>query len=168
MYRYFLAIILLMALTLFALAYGMAQETPAAEEAEEIQVEAGQIKLPLRNPFTPQLPIPVQEAALTESQQFLADIQEGPESIVTRTIDFIEPKITGMPRLYISGIIWNSERPQAIVNGSIVEVGDRLFKIPTDNKEIIPEIKFVDISKEGLAVAYEDKIVIIKPELPKE
>ena len=157
------------ALVTFFVRYGNAQEEEVAAITPDngITVEAGQIKLPIRNPFVPKFPVTVEDQS-PDDNNLVTEIEETTQAIVERTIEYVEPKITGLPNLYISGLIWDSERPQAIVNGNIIEVGDRMFKVPTDNKESIPEIKFIDISKEGLAVAYEDKIVIIKPELSKE
>ena len=143
-------------------ARAMAQEAPVAED--EIDVSDGGIKLPMRNPFKPQIPAVVIEEKVEVPEEVLIEIEEGVYEVAEQAAEFVEPEITGTPRLYISGLIWNSERPQAIINGNIVEVGDRMFKINTDNRETIPEIKFVDISKEGVAVAYEDKIIILKPE----
>ena len=147
--------------------FSIAQETEPVTNGEEVPVEGDQIKLPLKNPFTPQVPI-VKKATKEdeEKKEVLEEIEEKVSEVAEQAARFVEPEITGAPQIFISGILWNSERPQAIVNGKIIEVGDRLFKVPTDNKETIPELKFVDITKEGLAVAFEDKIVIIKPELP--
>ena len=63
------------------------------------------------------------------------------------------PKPTiALPKFSISGIIWNSKRPQAIINGQIVEVGDT-----------ISEIKITGIHKEGIEGLFDGKPVTIKP-----
>jgi hypothetical protein len=166
-------IILVTSLLFVPASYTSAQEQKSAPEETalavpegEIAVESGQIRIPIRNPFVPK--IPVEPKIETTDTEITVIDDDGEPEILERRIEYVEPKITGVPQLYISGMIWDSERPQAIVNGNIVEIGDRLFQVPTNNKETIPELKFVDISKEGLAVAYEDKIVIIKPEQSKE
>jgi len=122
----------------------------------------------LRNPFTPQIPITFIEEVEKEPEDVdLADgsgIMEPTGTEVQTAAEEEIPPIAGKPSLLISGMIWNSDRPQAIVNGVIVEVGDRIFNVPTNMDEVITELEFVDISKDGIAVSFEDRIVILQSE----
>ena len=58
------------------------------------------------------------------------------------------------PSLTIQGLIWNTDMPQAIVNGKIVKIGD-----------IIDGAEVINISKEGITIRHNDKELLIKPEL---
>jgi len=57
-----------------------------------------------------------------------------------------------LPKLTVSGIIWNTDRPQAIVNGEIVEIGTTVSKV-----------KITDIRKTGIDVLFDEEIVTIHP-----
>lgn len=163
---------------------GHAQEAPAAfpeaaqaddvesvSEPTQIDLEADLVMAPQikRSPFKPQLPAIIVPPVVVETEtddQTTTDgtsgavgTSTGPDGEVVEAV----PEILGMPKLTITGLVWNSDRPQAIVNGNIVEVGDRLFGIPTDKSETIPELTFSNITKEGLEVSYMDKSVILKP-----
>ncbi len=43
------------------------------------------------------------------------------------------PKVIPLPDVTISGIVWNSTRPQAIINGEIINVGDTILKVKVTN-----------------------------------
>lgn len=47
------------------------------------------------------------------------------------------------PELSISGLIWNSDRPQAIINGRVVSVGDE-----------IDGARLLSVNKEGITIEY--------------
>ena len=80
----------------------------------------------LRNPFIPQLPqkeippVPVAENPLPPppvafTQNPLPPVEPTPPPPV--------PTPSG-PELTVSGLVWNTTRPQAIINGQVVSVGD--------------------------------------------
>jgi len=50
----------------------------------------------------------------------------------------------------IEGLIWNSDMPQAIINGSVVKIGD-----------YIEGVKIVGIDKKGITIDYEGQKVLI-------
>jgi len=143
-------------------------QSPAfSEDVPELK-EDGAIDISMmitRNPFTPQLPPPVKEIVEPVDETPISDgsSQIQVTGVQTSPPEDTMPEILGMPTLTITGLIWNSDRPQAIVNGNIITVGERLFGIPTDKAETIPELEFTGISKDGLEVSYMDKTVIIKP-----
>ena len=84
----------------------------------------------LRDPFTPQLPLPPEE----EIHKPVAQIPPQPvESLPKSTLipqplpkQTIKEYLLKPPVMKISGIIWNSDQPQAIINDQIVKVGDHI------------------------------------------
>lgn len=87
----------------------------------------------LRDPFISQLPQ-----------------KEIPVKILTAPIT--APKVSAPvapitpPPLQITGVIWNTLRPQAIVNGKIVDVGDRLG-----------DLTILSIDRDFLEISYQGK-----------
>jgi hypothetical protein len=61
------------------------------------------------------------------------------------------------PGLNIQGMVWDTDMPQAIINGEIYKVGDQF-----------QEIKILDINKDGIKLLYKDRILIMKPEIAKQ
>ena len=55
-----------------------------------------------------------------------------------------------IPDLNIEGLIWNSDMPQAIINGSVVKIGD-----------YIEGVKIVGIDKKGITIEHEGQKVLI-------
>lgn len=71
---------------------------------------------PLNDPFLPQTPRPTPPAAVAP------DVQ--PDGGISSPAPPAKQKpAVQKPSLTISGIIWNSDRPQAIVNNQVVDVG---------------------------------------------
>ena len=65
----------------------------------------------------------------------------------------IEDVVVDLPEIVFQGIIWNSARPQVIVNGIIYEVGD-----------IIGDgIMIKDVTKDGVHLRYKSRDFIVKP-----
>jgi len=60
--------------------------------------------------------------------------------------------VEALPSFAIKGIVWNTDRPQAIVNGKVVDVGD-----------MVANIKILNIRKEGIDIIYNNKTLTIKP-----
>ncbi len=52
--------------------------------------------------------------------------------------------------LKINGIVWGGDRPQAIINGQVVSIGDT-----------IQEAKVIAITKQGVAVRYKSKKITL-------
>ena len=61
-------------------------------------------------------------------------------------------KKTPLPNVTINGIIWNSDRPQAIINGKIVDIGDT-----------ISEIQITGIRKTGIDGLFDGRDVTLQP-----
>ena len=55
-----------------------------------------------------------------------------------------------IPDLNIEGLIWNSDMPQAIINGSVIKIGD-----------YIEGVRVVEIDKKGITIEYEGQKVLI-------
>jgi len=110
----------------------------------------------LQDPFVPQLPEPVTEVepAPTPKPRPLSQPDTRTPAPVPPQPDVPAiPMVTAPPpNLRISGLIWNSDRPQAIVNGQIVEVGGT-----------IDSWKITDISKKGVEISYNDQTFLIEP-----
>ena len=58
-----------------------------------------------------------------------------------------------MPTLTVTGLVWNSNRPQAIINETVVNVGDTL-----------EDVKITAIHKGGVDVEFYGKTSTISPE----
>lgn len=61
------------------------------------------------------------------------------------------PVIIEPPSLTISGLVWNSDRPQAIVNNQIVGIGD-----------VVAGSEILEIQKTGIGIQYQGQKFIIE------
>lgn len=66
-----------------------------------------------------------------------------PKTEVTETPQIVQQPVITLPTLTITGLIWNSDRPQAIVNGQVVTIGD-----------VIDGAKITKIDKNGIETAF--------------
>lgn len=57
------------------------------------------------------------------------------------------------PKFQVSGIVWNTDRPQAIVNNKVIAIGDQL-----ENATI------VSIDKSGIEISFQGVLFIVKPD----
>ncbi len=113
----------------------------------------------LRDPFTPQLPLPPGE----ETQKPVGQ-QKPSQRIASPTAqDTVIPQKTPMPiveeplkppEIKISGLIWSTDRPQAIINDQIVEVGDQ-----------IKDWTIQKIDKDGVEISARGKKILIPTNL---
>jgi len=62
-----------------------------------------------------------------------------------------------LSHLKVQGMVWGSKLPQAIINNTLVRVG-----------EIIEGAEILDIRKEGIYVLYEGRQYIIRPRISKK
>lgn len=116
------------------------------------------IYLDRKNPFKPQLPVaeeskevqvikPVIGRPKTAFQQPRQILQDKPLIEKNPTA----PAVT-LPELKVSGLIWNSNRPQAIINDQVVDLGDT-----------VNSAKIIDIRKDGIDVLYRGQQSTINP-----
>lgn len=113
----------------------------------------------IQNPFIPQLPIKPQ---IVENKQ--KSIPDNPSNKIidkSKTGDLkinipevLEPKLPPLPQpnFTITGIIWNTDRPQAIINGQVVDIGD-----------VIQDFKIESISPTAIEVSIKGVRMTVKP-----
>jgi len=77
-----------------------------------------------------------------------------------KKIEVTDGEIT-LPSMAFQGMVWNSRRPQAIINGKVYDVND-VVEIGggeiDDNK-----VKIRDITREGISLRYRGKDFIVRP-----
>lgn len=145
-----------------------AQETP--NNIDDLEARLSLIK----NPFKSQLPQTEQDdddqetpeikkppnppVDSTPNEVVPTDIK--PTDSIPETSDLSEPEevkeIIPLPDVKISGIIWNSDRPQAIINGSIVDIGDSILGI-----------QITEIRKTGIDGLFHGRSVTIQTQRSK-
>lgn len=123
-----------------------------------------------KDPFAPWLPkvkeliekvqettkIFIEDKSTEEERIAEESIEEITDTALDETVPLktepvsIEKKIEP-PKIKVTGLIWNTDRPQAIVNDTIVEIGDQI-----ENFEI------VKINQKGIEVTFSGKTFIIE------
>ncbi|MFA5060227.1 MAG: hypothetical protein WC676_06320 [Candidatus Omnitrophota bacterium] len=101
------------------------------------------------NPFVPALPKPaVVEPVAVDSPIAIVEPQE----------QFIAQPMMELPNLLINGLIWNTNRPQAIVNNKIVGLGDT-----------VDGVEIVAIDRSGIEIVFQQRHYEVGPDSsPKE
>ena len=115
----------------------------AAQEQPAHAPSMAEIPYSFKNPFTSLLPKPEPEVTKETAGAFeepAPDIAQIPSAI-------IQP-----PQLQINGLVWNSDRPQAIINNDIVTIGD-----------VVAEAKILDITRNGVRIEYKGEHFEIDP-----
>ncbi len=98
-----------------------------------------------KNPFKPTLPI-IEEIIEILPEPTIIEIEEEPVIEEKIFIPVKEEIKIQPPELNISGLIWNTNRPQAIINDQIVTIGDT-----------ISNSKITNIHKDGVEIIYSGK-----------
>lgn len=57
-----------------------------------------------------------------------------------------------MPSLKVTGLVWNTDQPRAIINGQIVGIGD-----------MVQDVKILNISKDSIEILFDGKTTAIHP-----
>jgi len=130
---------------------------PNSVWSERVQFNIDELipeSLPTREPFVSQLPDkpkpkPKQPVAIRAKPPKTFNTNTRRETLTPAPVQ--PPKAIQMPQLVISGIIWNTDKPQAIVNGQVVEEGDTVSKA-----------KIIAINKDGIEVSFSGKKAMIK------
>jgi len=104
--------------------------------------------LKVKNPFEPQLPRKQVEPPVEKIKPEPPPKPQKPD-LTKKSKE--EAEIIP-PNLSISALIFDSDRPQAIINSKIVDIGD-----------IISDAEIVAINKAGIDIIYQDKLFTIKP-----
>jgi len=105
--------------------------------------------LKVKNPFESQLP---KKDKVTKKTP---DVKPKPTPPIKPEPKPDQPQEIIPPKLSISGLIFDADRPQAIINGEITEIGD-----------IVSDAKIVAIKKEGIDIIYKEKQFTVNK--PKE
>jgi len=151
--------------TVFSSARDFLDGKNEAEDIKPFDIEAP----PEINPFKPNLPRkiekpkPKQEVKKANANIIKPIKPQKPSIIkpvqprnipVTRKPKFNRPSRTRKPpTLNISGVVWNTDRPQAIINDKVIGVGDT-----------ISDSVVKDITKTSVIILYGDKEFTIKYE----
>jgi len=78
---------------------------------------------------------------------FVCSLPEKPKEILVQEISSRPEAENRLPEMNIQGIVWQSDNPQAIIDGQVVKVGDT-----------IKEAKVIKIAKEGVSFVYQEKL----------
>ncbi len=122
---------------------------------------------PARDPFTPQVPQdeirvrrveppPVKPLEIKETVvPPPAPVADLPPVRIPVPEDIRPPQrvLEPLPDITIAGVVWNTDRPQAIVNGQIVGIGD-----------MVSGVKILGIKKMGITVLFQGRTEILKIE----
>jgi hypothetical protein len=111
-------------------------------EGPDIEYAAGDF----RDPFYPQIFIS------EEQETEVAEVE--PE--IEREIEEIKPKASELFSLSIQGIIWNSDKPLAIINDRVFKKGEVLSI--TEGSHFAEPITIMDIDKDGVTIIYSGQV----------
>ena len=116
----------------------------------------------IKNPFLPQFikedikkttPEKVEPKPMTTTQKKITTTLK---KITRQESNIREPewlqKTIIFPEISVSGLIWNSNRPQAIVNHEVVEAGD-----------VVNQAKIIEITKKGITIEFDGKTKFFTP-----
>lgn len=104
-----------------------------------------------KNPFTPQLPPPPKRQEIIPTPTY--DNNDQTNSVPAIPTDTqVQAAPEPPPDLKISGLVWNTSRPQAIVNDRVVDVGD-----------VIEEAKIVSIRRDGIKIEFKGQNFDLSP-----
>ncbi len=129
-------------------------------EQLRIDEETAKMLRSLRNPFLPQLPeeVPQEKPAEEEGPASSTDkktpnpAQTTPGQNTNKESPPVAEEPVVKPSYKISGIVWNTDRPQAIIEGRVVDIGDK-----------IEEWDITAISRNGVEVSYKNHSFLIEP-----
>ena len=108
-----------------------AEETKAEPQEASPKTEEGAADL--KDPFISFLPSKQKEVTPEISTQ-----EQGPQAGEEEKFDYSS--------LNVTGLVWGTEKPKAIINGEVVGIGD-----------VINEAEILNISDEGILFKYKDK-----------
>ena len=154
------------AIILLSSSFGFAEDTPSPSSTDKIQSEkikpaVTELKIAsVKNPFIARLPKPtaVEPVEEEETPKPMTISLPNPGTIITPYVEIkpiqeiakVEP--VKPPKMNITGLVWNTDLPQAIVNDKVVSLGD------TVDGAVI-----TDIREGGIDVLYKGaKFTIVK------
>ncbi|MFA6378758.1 MAG: hypothetical protein WCX16_03130 [Candidatus Omnitrophota bacterium] len=104
-----------------------------------------------RNPFKSWLP-KIEEKIEKEPEATKIEYKE-PEVKIIPVLKPAPVEEAKPPEIKISGLVWSTDRPQAIINDQILTIGD-----------MIGDSKIIDINKDGVDIMFLNKLYTIKIE----
>lgn len=93
-----------------------------------------------QNPFIPQIPQEIKPMMPVNAQQQIPTSKVPGENLPPP------------PQFTVSGVVWNSKLPEAIINGQIVKIGDSVSNWAVS-----------EITKEGIRVTFGEQNLWVKP-----
>jgi hypothetical protein len=75
-------------------------------------------------------------------------------------VDKEDAEIVVLPDMKFQGMVWKSQRPQAIINNKVYDIKD-IIKL--DEAGVLGEIKVKDIDKDGIHLMYKGREFIVRP-----
>ncbi len=118
--------------------------TPAPPKVKPPKIKAPMI--PIKPP-----PLPAQHLPGVGTPNFKSPGLKAPSAKPRIKKKPLKKKTISMPALNVTGMIWNSERPQAIINNRIVESGD-----------IVENVEITNITHDGVYYKYNDKESVVR------
>jgi hypothetical protein len=97
-----------------------------------------------KNPFKSKLP--------EKPKEVKAEYEGEPSELTPNVVHLTPVEPPKPPVMSITGIVWNTDKPQAIINGQVVNPGDT-----------IEGAQIVSIKKSGIDVIFEDVNFTLKP-----
>ncbi len=159
-------ICLILSIALFFFVHG---EVISAEENQPVKQPASQLASPkkeipsdldsIKDPFVPKLPLEPKMKPQSNQQNLnesSMNISPPVSPVPPQSVSLAPAVEIRPPLITISGLVWNTDRPQAIVNNEIVGIGDK-----------INEWSIVAISEEGIEISYLDKRVLVSNQFDK-
>jgi len=65
-----------------------------------------------------------------------------------------------LPEMVFQGMIWNSDRPQAIIDNRVYDINDA---VQIGTGELKDEVKIMDITRGGIYLRYKEKDFVVRP-----
>ncbi len=133
-----------------------------AEEKKPLEEQEFEILKDI-NPFTPALPKIIEDTKKRGTNRSNTRTTQNQKK--SNVISPIVKQTTGsnranpnqiqdipFPNVNVKGIVWNTDRPQVIINNQILSVGDSF-----------EDVKIIGITKSKIDVSFHDKYFTIKP-----
>ncbi len=112
------------------------------------------IEAALKNPFESQLPAKTPEPSEKIIRKTDPVRPESPRPSLRPSPSLRNdprPEVS-LPQLTVSGIVWNSKRPQAIINQQVVDIGDEF-----------DGVKIINIRKTAIDIMFQGQEITIQP-----
>ena len=132
---------------------GQIQESDTPPKLGFYDQDRRQLLKTLRDPFVPQVPS-LPPAGAREDEPVVSNAVKPaipPASPSPGTANQTET-IIERPVIKISGIVWNTDRPQAIIDDEVVDIGDR-----------VKGFSVTGITREGITLTFEDTTFVFEP-----